>query len=124
MRILLNLIAILGLIIAFPSFAVTTEEVPTNFLFMDENTNAPYTTLIERPERLFAFKSNIQRLSLGQMISLVTGGALGAYTGNSLVRQVIGRYANTPDRIAFIVMGTIFGAIFGGQWCDNGWWPC
>lgn len=88
---------------------------------LDETTT---TDLYERPTAPLAFKGTIKRLSPGQATTFIVGGALGAYIGSRLVGYVVGRYANTPDRVAFILMGTMFGTIVGGKWCDEGWWPC
>ena len=123
MRILLWLISFFIITMAIPSYAAS-EELPMNFLLMGDSADTQYNKTNERPERLFNFKTNLERLSVGQMVTFVTGGLLGAYVGSSLVRHVIGRYANNPDRLAFMMMGTMFGAIFSGQWCENGWWPC
>jgi len=68
--------------------------------------------------------TNIQRLSLGQAISIVTGGVIGYRISNILLRSVIGKYANTADLIAFNMMGIMFGGVFAGKWCGAGWWPC
>lgn len=68
--------------------------------------------------------TNIQRLSLGQAVSIITGSVIGYRISNSLLRYVIGRYANTADLVTFNMMGIMFGGIFGGKWCDARWWPC
>ncbi|CAK0762257.1 membrane hypothetical protein [Gammaproteobacteria bacterium] len=123
MRTLVWAMLIVMLITAFPSMAATNE-AQSSFPLLDENIGTQYSVVTEHPARSFTFKSTIQRLSIGQMISFISGGFLGGYVATSLVGRVIGRYANTPDRVAFLMMGTIFGAILGGQWCDDGWWPC
>ncbi len=108
-------VAIVMLVVALPAMAAT-EGLALN----DDSSSAQYcSTSVDGQMRSKATKSTIQRLSFWQAATFIGGGALGVLFVSRIVSRVI-----AVDRAPLLIMGALFGATLGGQWCGKDLWPC